>query len=632
MIDGGGAARGASPRPEALGDFTMSPDALRLIPLALVAGALATGIALVLLDLIGLVTNLVYRGPLDPRLLPPEVRTLGALSILVPVAGGLVIGLMARFGSERIRGHGIPEAMETILVGGSRVEPRLAVLKPISSAISIGTGGPFGAEGPIILTGGAFGSLVGQLFRLSAAERKTLLVAGAAAGMTAVFGTPIASVLLAVELLLFEWKPRSLIPVAAASAIAEALRLRLAAAGLVAAAPLFPVPPHPAMGDAGLLASVVLGLVEGGVAWVLTIAVYGAEDAFRRLPIHWMWWPVIGGFFVGVGGLIDPRALGVGYGTIRAELAGQILVSGLVALLVVKLLIWAIALGSGTSGGILAPLLMMGAAVGGILAPWLPGATPETWALVGMGAALAGVTRSPFTGVIFAFELTGDGASLLPLLIACVTADLVSVLVLRRSILTEKVARRGFHVMREYGVDPLEALLVRDVMATHAVTADPSQPIGTLAAARGPDARQVQRLYPVIDGERRLLGVVSSRDLEAALAGGRRQAPVEAVMTRRVVVAYPDETLRQVADRMATTRLRVLPVVEREDGARLRGLVSQLDLLRARDRLLVEERERERVLRVRPPAGLAAVLASRRLRAGLAAPAPRTGGEGGRED
>ena len=632
FLRGAQASENIPPRGDTLGDFTMGVDVLRLVPLALVAGVLSTAIALVLLDLIGLVTNLAYRGTLDVRLLPPEVRTLGPLSILVPVAGGLVIGIMARYGSERIRGHGIPEAMETILVGGSRVEPRLALLKPISSAISIGTGGPFGAEGPIILTGGAFGSLVGQLFQLSAAERKTLLVAGAAAGMTAVFGTPIASVLLAVELLLFEWKPRSLIPVAAASALADALRLQLAAHGLVAAAPLFPVPAHAPLGDLGLLGAVALGLIEGVVAWLLTIACYGAEDAFRKLPVHWMWWPVIGGVFVGVGGLIEPRALGVGYDTIRAELAGEIVLSGLVALLVVKLLIWAIALGSGTSGGILAPLLMMGAAVGGILAPWLPGATPETWALIGMGAALAGVTRAPFTGVIFAFELTGDGNSLLPLLIACVTADLVSVLVLRRSILTEKVARRGFHVMREYGVDPLEALLVRDVMARQVVTAEARATVEATARQVGASvdaARQVgasvdaarQRLYPVLDAEGRLVGVVGRRELERAMQiPERRSAPAADVMTREMVVAHPDETLRHVADRMATAHVGILPVVERGDDRQLCGLVSQIDLLRARDRLLVEERHRERVLDLRPLAqssyiSLARHLRSRRRRA-----------------
>ncbi len=593
-----------------LGDFTMGLDAVRLLPLALVIGVIAAVIALVLLDLIGFFTNLFYYGRTEFTLVSPAQNRLGWWSVLIPIAGGLVIGLMARYGSERIRGHGIPEAMETILVGGSKVEARLAILKPISSALSIGTGGPFGAEGPIILTGGAFGSLVAQFFHFTAAERKTLLVAGAAAGMTAVFATPVASVLLAVELLLFEWKPRSFVPVAAASAIAAAVRYRFVAWGLLSGAPLFPVPAHAALNDIALVGSLVVGIAGGLVAWGLTAAVYGAEDAFKRLPIHWMWWPAIGGVVVGIGGVVDPRVLGVGYDTIHAELAGQIALTGLVTLLVVKLIVWSIALGSGTSGGILAPLLMMGAAVGGILAPVLPGGSPAVWGLVGMSAALAGVTRSPFTGVVFAFELTHDANALLPLLIACIAADLISVLALRRSILTEKVARRGFHVMREYAVDPLEALFARDVMATNLVTVTPSQSAAELAAAlaNGSNHRR-QRLYPVVGPDRSLVGVVRGSDLTEALAAGSAATSIRDLMHPVVAVAYPDETLRSLADRMAARRVGMLPIVERrpesaqESGAApapiLRGLVTQFDLLRARDRLLDEERHRERVLRIR---------------------------------
>jgi H+/Cl- antiporter ClcA len=288
----------------------MTPDALKLVPLAVVIGIIGMAIGLILLDLIGFFTNLLYYGRLSLDLVSPAHMTLGWVSILIPVAGGLVVGLMARYGSEQIRGHGIPEAMEVILVGGSNVQPRLAVLKPISSAVSIGTGGPFGAEGPIILTGGAFGSLIAQLFHLSAAERKTLLVAGAAAGMTAVFGTPVASVLFSVELLLFEWKPRSLVPVAAASAVAMVLRIPLAQAGLVAAAPLFPVPPHDILPLAGLGSALIVGIVGGFVAWLLTVAVYGAEDGFKlvfnRLRIHWMWWPAIGACWSGSAGSSIP--------------------------------------------------------------------------------------------------------------------------------------------------------------------------------------------------------------------------------------------------------------------------------------------------------------------------------------
>jgi H+/Cl- antiporter ClcA len=453
---------------QALGDFTTEPSLLWLVPLAIAIGALAAGVSLALLDMIGFVTNLLYFQRLSVHLVSPNGNTLGLLAVVIPIGGGLIVGLMARFGSEQIRGHGIPEAMERILINGSQVQPRLAVLKPISSAISIGTGGPFGAEGPIILTGGAVGSIVGQLFQLTAIQRRSLLVAGAAAGMSAVFGTPVAATLFGVELLAFEFKPRSMTLIGLASATADGLRMLMAGGGLVAPQPLLAIPSHPELGGLALLGAAGIGIVVGGSAWVMTQAVYGAEDAFKKLSghLHWMWWPMIGGLIIGVGGLIDSRALGVGYNTIHAELLGQLGIGALIALVCVKLVIWSCGLGGGTSGGILAPVLMMGAALGGILGHVLPGASTGVWALLGMAAALGGVTRSPFTAIIFAFELTHDQNSLLALLIAATVAHLVSVLVLKRSILTEKVACRGFHVMREYAVDPLEATFVREVMDT----------------------------------------------------------------------------------------------------------------------------------------------------------------------
>ena len=404
---------------------------------------LATGIALALLDMIGFLTNLLYYYQrLSVQLVSPDANRLGVLAVAVPVVGGLVVGLMARFGSEQIRGHGIPEAMERILINGSRVQPRLALLKPISTAVSIGSGGPFGAEGPIILTGGAVGSIIGQLFRLTAIERRALLVAGAAAGMSAVFGTPVAAALFGVELLAFEWKPRSMVLIGLAAASADGLRMVLAGAGLFAPQPIFPVPAHPPLGVVVLLGAAALGVATGLSAWLMTQAVYRFEDAFTLLKgrLHWMWWPMIGGLIIGLGGLVEPRALGVGYGTIHAELLGQLGLSALALLFAVKLLIWSAGLGSGTSGGILAPVLMLGAAVGGMLGHVLPGTTPGVWALIGLAGAMGGVTRSPFTAIVFAFELTHDQNSLLALLVAATVSHLVSVLVLKRSILTEKVA------------------------------------------------------------------------------------------------------------------------------------------------------------------------------------------------
>jgi chloride channel protein, CIC family len=580
-----------------LGDFTTTPGILKLVPLAIGVGVLGAGVSLALLDMIGFFTNLLYYQRLSVHLVSPYGNTLGPIAVLIPIGGGLIVGLMARFGSEQIRGHGIPEAMERILINGSTVQPRLAILKPISSAISIGTGGPFGAEGPIILTGGAIGSIIGQLFPLTAAQRRSLLVAGAAAGMSAVFGTPVAATLFGVELLAFEFRPRSMVLIGIAAATADALRMTMASSHLVTPQPIFLIPSHAPIGGFDLLGAVAIGFACGLAAWIMTHAVYLCEDLFKKLTkhLHWMWWPMIGGVVIGLGGLADPRALGVGYDTIHAELLGQLTVGALLLLLVVKLVIWSGGLGSGTSGGILAPILMMGAAIGGVVGHVLPGASPGAWALVGLAGALAGVTRSPFTAIIFAFELTHDSHILLALLVAATFAHLVSVLVLKRSILTEKVARRGFHVMREYSVDPLEATFVREVMETDIFTIEPESRLADiyLALDEGSSERR-QRLYPVMDGENRLVGVLPwSMVLSAKDDPNRR---VREAMNGAPVTAYPDEILRSVADRMAEHSVSAIPVIDRRDATHLDGLVTQFDLLKAREKLLVEERRTERVL------------------------------------
>ncbi len=585
-------------RAEGLGDFTTD---WRVIPIALLAiaiGCLSTAVAWALLRLIGLFTNLFYYQRLDSALISPAGNHLGGWAILVPVAGALVIGLMARYGSERIRGHGIPEALESILIHGSRVEPRLAFLKPLSSAISIGSGGPFGAEGPIIMTGGAFGSMIAQFFHLTSVERKTLLVAGAAAGMSATFASPVAAVLLSIELLLFEWKPRSLIPVALASATAGAARRYILGLG-----PLFPVAAHPVfIGPEGLLGCVVCGLLAGGLSALLTGAVYAAEDAFQKLPIHWMWWPAIGGLAVGIGGFIFPQALGVGYDTIGDLLRGDVAHATILGILLVKSSIWAVSLGSGTSGGVLAPLLMMGGALGGMEGMFLPSEGAGFWPLVSMGAILGGTMRSPLTGIVFALELTHDVNMLLPLLVASVIAHVFTVLVLKRSILTEKVARRGYHLSREYAVDPLEILFVRDAMRTNLVAFPAASTLRdvqmTMSSHHGPRG---QYLYPVVDESQRLKGVITRKDLEKFMNENSPRGRTLGDAVTQPVVAYPDEPLRVVVYRMAETGLTRFPVVDRGDEGKLLGVIGLRDLLSARTRNLAEERDRERVLRVRLP-------------------------------
>ena len=583
---------------DTLGDFTATRRLLLVAPLAIVIGLVGAVLAKGLLALIALATNVFFFGRLSTANVTPADAHLGAFVILVPVIGALIIGLMARYGSERIRGHGIPEAIEAILMNGSRVQPKVALLKPLSSAISIGSGGPFGAEGPIIMTGGAFGSVIAQFFHLTSAERKTLLVAGAAAGMSATFASPVAAVLLAVELLLFEWKPRSFIPVALASATAAAARRWLLGLG-----PLFPVPPHPSfIGLAGLAGCVVAGLLAGALSATLTAAVYAAEDAFAKLPFHWMWWPALGGLVIGIGGWFFPEALGVGYDTIGALVQGDVPARMIVGILVVKATIWSVSLGSGTSGGVLAPLLMMGGALGGIESWVLPDLGAGFWPLTSMGAILGGTMRSPLTGVVFALELTHDVNMMLPLLVAVSMAHAFTVLVLKRSILTEKIARRGYHVSREYAIDPLEILFAREVMRGSVVALPIGAPLERLAAPVRVDALGgPQRLYPVVGDSGALEGVVTRFDLHelTTRAASDPSVRLENILRKTPVVAHPDEPLRAIVHRMAETGLTHFPIVERGPDRRLLGMISLEDLLKARALNLEAEQRKERVMRVR---------------------------------
>jgi len=527
-----------------LGDFTATRRMLPVAVLATGIGVLSAYVARALLQLIGLFTHLFFFGSFDASLISPAQHRLGGWVVLVPVVGGLLIGVLARYGSERIRGHGIPEALEAILMRGSRVEPRLAVLKPLSAAISIGSGGPFGAEGPIIMTGGAFGSLVAQAFHLTNAERKTLLVAGAAGGMTATFGSPLAAVLLAVELLLFEWKPRSFVPVMLSCAAAMTARQFLMPAG-----PLFHVPQHAEfIGVSALLACALAGALAGAVSVAMTRSVYFFEDLFaeRLRAVHWMWWPALAAVVIGIGGWIEPRVLGVGYDVIEDLLSGKLAWRAALLLLLIKWGIWSFSLGSGTSGGVLAPLLLVGAALGVLEGSLFPSVGAGFWALISMGAILGGTMRSPLTGILFSLEVTHDWDALLPLCIAVAVAHTFTVLALRRSILTERVSRRGFHLTREYGVDPLEVLFVREVM-------------------------RVDGLLPLATGE---------------------------------LAAYPGETLRTVAQRMAHGNVTRLNVVLDADPTAVIGQISLEEMLVARRRHQEEETRRERVLPLHLLAGL----------------------------
>ncbi|HUN52760.1 MAG TPA: chloride channel protein [Candidatus Sulfotelmatobacter sp.] len=579
-----------------LRDFSTDRRILLLGAMALVVGTAGAVAAWALLHLIYLATNIAYYGRFSAAPVSIIGNGLGVASVLVPIAGCVVIGFMARYGSEKIRGHGIPEAMEAILIGRSRIQPKVSILKPLSSAISIGTGGPFGAEGPIIMTGGAFGSLFAQLFQLTNAERKTLLVAGAAAGMSATFGTPVAAILLAVELLLFEWKPRSFVPVAIAAVVAAAWRPWLMGAGV-----LFPMPTSAALPATGLFFAACLGIVAGLASGLLTMMVYASEDLFQRLPIHWMWWPAFGGLAIGLGGLIEPHALGVGYDNIAALLQGGLSTAASLRLVLVKAVIWSIALGSGTSGGVLAPLLIMGGAIGSLYGGIMPVGETGTWALVGMAAMMGGTMRSPLTAIVFALELTYNLGALLPLAIACTVAHATTVLLLRRSILTEKVARRGHHVMREYVVDSFETMRVAEIMARPADSLSAEMPISEVVTFfSGPDAPVRHKSYPVTDGEGRVIAMVARADVlrwtVEGWPGGQRL--LDQITDQDLVIGYDDELVGELADRMAATGASRVPILRREDG-KLAGLVARRDLLRVRASVVRSEREREALIRFR---------------------------------
>ncbi len=555
-------------------------------------------VAVILMRLIGLITNISFYGRISTAFSSPAGNHLGLWVIWIPVIGGLIVGIMARYGSAAIRGHGIPEAMEQVLYNESRVAPRVTILKPVSAAFAIGTGGPFGAEGPIIATGGALGSLVGQLVRTTADERKVLLAAGAAAGMAATFGSPVSAVLLAIELLLFEYRARSLVPVAFASATATAVRM-----AFMGSAPIFPMPNLAQPNGTALATYIVLGAVVGFASVYVTRAVYLTEDGFDKLPIHWMWWPAIGGLAVGIIGYFVPHTMGVGYDNIDRILSGNVAWTALLALVVAKFVSWAIALGSGTSGGTLAPLFTIGGGLGALIgamviaiAPGL-GVDVRIAALVGMAAIFAGASRAMLASVVFAFETTRQPVGLLPLLGGCSAAYLVSLMLMRNTIMTEKLARRGTDVGADYAVDFLSQILVKEIAASHVVALNADDFIENVRdwmASRDEDSRH--QGYPVVDAGGNLVGVTTRGellDLELPI-----DARVRDVITRPPVVIYEDSTVRQAADHMVRQSVGRLPVVTREEPRRVVGMVSRSDLLAAHAGRLASEHSATRTIRL----------------------------------
>jgi len=568
-------------------DLRVALISLISIGLAMVAALIAEG----LIHLIGLITNISFYGRFKFDFVSPAHHQLGLFVIVVPMIGGLIVGLMARWGSEGVRGHGIPEAMEQVLLHQSRIPKRLTFLKPLSAAIAIGTGGPFGAEGPIIATGGALGSLIGQIMPTTSAERKTLLAAGAAAGMAATFGAPVAAVLIAIELLLFEYRARSIVPVALASATATGVRWAFAGT-----APIFQMPNLSQPTGLALALYIIIGAIAGVASVIATRAVYAVEDAFSRSSLHWTWWPMVGAIAVGIAGYFYPRALGVGYDNISDILSHRLAAQALVALALWKFIAWTISLGSGTSGGTLAPLFIMGgafgAALGALAGRVLPGAHIDLRiaGLVGMAAMFTGASRALLTSVVFAFETTLQPIGLLPLLGGCAASFLISSLLMRNTIMTEKIVRRGVRVPAEYGADFLDQVLVREVASTSLTTLRADQTIGEVRnwiASYAPGS--AHQGFPVIENGGRLRGVVTRRALLDPNLPDDTQ--LGTLLKRPPIIVYADNTLRDAADHMVNHDVGRLPVVDRQ-SRQVIAMVTRSDLLGAHRKRLQEETKR----------------------------------------
>jgi chloride channel protein, CIC family len=561
-------------------------------------GLVAGLVAFALYKLIGLFTNLFFYHRWSADFISARHHNLGPWVIAVPVIGGLVVGVMAKYGTSKIKGHGIPEAMEAVLINRSRIEPRVAILKPISAAIAIGTGGPFGAEGPIIQTGGAIGSLVGQAFHTTAVERKVLLACGAAAGMSATFNTPIAGVILAIELLLFEFKSRSFIPLVIASTLATAVHMQLLGPG-----PMFTVSPMNFGVPRGLPFYLVLGVICGIAAVGFSKLLYWVEDQFEKLPVDEMWWPAIGALGLGIIGFFVPRVLGVGYDTIGDILNGNLAWKLLLIVMVAKCAALVISLGSGTSGGLLAPTFMWSAALGGIFAMvgnyFFPAAhlSPGAFALVAMGAVFGAASRATFSFIIFAFEITRDYNSVLPLMLVSVLADGIAMLFMpNSSIMTEKLARRGLRVHQDYEADALAQASVGDTMDREPPLISASSKVGTVAeriAQRDPQLARHEALL-VVDDAGKLVGVVTRGDLLRALDKDSSGAmTVQEAGSTHLVVTYPDELVSEAAAKMLRFDIGRLPVVDRADERKAVGYLGRAGIMAARQRRFNDEHVRD---------------------------------------
>lgn len=592
-------------------------------------GILAAVIAFLIYRFIGFLYNLFFYQRLAFSFVEPPDSGLQLWIIFVPALGGLIAGLMAQYGSRRIIGHGIPEAMEAVWDNDSKVAPRVLILKPISAAIAIGTGAPFGVEGPIIQSGGAMGSVFGQWISTTAAERKVLLACGAAAGMAATFNTPLAGILVAIELLVFEFQARSFIPISIASLIATGTRRPLIGVG-----PMFQIEGIPTEFFPNLPFLIALGIVIGGAAILFKDGYFLAETYIHRIPVSDVLLPAIGGLILGVMGLLVPRTFGVGYDVAQEIINNELAVGLVFVVMLFKVVGVTVTLGSKTSGGFLAPVFVAGAAIGSVFAHvmnLLPGVTipVSLFALAGLGTLFGVVSNATFGFTIFAIEVTGRYDALLPVFLVGVVADAIATLYMGPDIMTTELSDRGIDVHQEYEIDVLKRFKAGEVMDTNPASIDPGVTAAQLAATiagtgtSSPESsvadgglerfvdeanevaeadtielaeeseQTVHDGFPIVDSGGELVGVITYGDLVRAIARGDGDRTVTDVGTTDLIVGYPDERLFETVIRMAEADIEQLPIVPRDDEVELVGVLDSQNLMTSALRQLDDERVRE---------------------------------------
>ncbi len=578
---------------EAVGKSSYINRRVFFLSLQAVFNAIIVGfIAKVLMLFIHLFTNIAFYGKLSFADASPSISHWGLFVILVPIIGGVIVGLIARYGSAGIRGHGIPEAMEKVLTNQSKVSPIITILKPLASAIAIGTGGPFGAEGPAIATGGAFGSLTGQVMKINATERKIILACGACAGMAAIFGSPIASIMLGIELLLFEFSPRSIIPLTLSCAAAAAMHYLL-----FSTSPIFEMASLPIPNSKEIIVYTLIGVPLGLAATFATKGVYFFEDLYKKLPIHWMWWPAIGGIAIGVIGYFAPKTLGVGYSNIDLLLTGKASLILLFSFSVLKYFSWSVSLGSGTAGGTLAPLFTMGGGLGALLGiftlylfPHI-GINVATAGLIGMAALFAGSSGAILTSIIFVLETTGQFHDLLPVVGAASVAYFISYFILKgSSIMTLEIERRGIPVPGTFEANTLGEIFVKETMNTHLHLIPSEKSIKACKALIADNIEASQSLI-LIDKNQVFQGSLSNTVLhntnEPATASVGSLLPDY----KSTTFAYPDNTLQTALEIMSKNDLEEIPILSREDNKKIVGTLNYKNIFSAYNKKRTEDRK-----------------------------------------